>query len=322
MKTAVLYKPGGPENFIIETRPISEPGEGEVLVKVKAFGLNRSELMTRKGLSPGVSFPRVLGIECVGEIVADPSGEFKQGQKVAAVMGEMGRQFDGSYAEYTVLPREIVVPFEGNSDWSTLGAIPEMFHTVSGSLHLALNIKQGETILVRGGTSSIGMLAIEMAKRAGLKVVATTRKTEKTESLRNNGADHVLIDDGNLCEKVRQIFPGGVNKVLELVGTSTLKDSLHCAAQGGSVCFTGMLSEQWSISDFAPMDYIPATVNLTVFDSGQVKMNSENFQAFINDVERGNIKLNISRTFTLDEIVEAHRYMESNAGTGKIVVVT
>jgi len=322
MKAAVLYRPGGSENFSIETRPMPAPAKEQVLIKIKAFGLNRSELMTRKGLSPSVSFPRILGIECVGEVVSDPSGEFKQGQKVAAVMGEMGRQFDGSYAEYTVLPKEIVIPFESNLEWSTLGAIPEMFHTVSGSLHLALNIKKGETILVRGGTSSIGMLAIEIAKRAGLQVVATTRNTEKTESLRNNGADHVLIDDGNLCEKVRQIFSVGVNKVLELVGTSTLKDSLRCAAQGGSVCFTGMLSEQWSISDFAPMDYIPATVNLTVFDSGQVKMNSENFQAFIDDVERGNIKLNVSRTFTLDEIVEAHRYMEGNAGTGKIVVVT
>lgn len=321
MKAAVLYNPGGAENFSVEARPIPEPAEGQVLVKVKAFGLNRSELMTRKGLSPGVLFPKVLGIECVGEIVTDSSGELKQGQKVAAAMGEMGRQFDGSYAEYTVLPKEIVVPFESNLEWSTLGAIPEMFHTVSGSLHLALKIKQGETILIRGGTSSVGMLAVQMSKTYGLKVIATTRKKEKTASLLQNGADHVLIDDGNLSQQTRQITPGGVDKVLELVGTSTLRDSLLCAAQGGSVCFTGMLSEQWWISNFVPMDYIPATVNLTVYDSGQVKMDMDRLQAFINGVEADNIKLNISRTFTLDEIVEAHRYMESNAGSGKIVVV-
>src|SRR5262245_44304124 len=121
MKAAVLYNPGGSENFIIETRSITEPRKGEVLVKVKAFGLNRSELMTRKGLSPSVSFPRILGIECVGEVVTDPSGEFKQGQKVVAVMGEMGRRFDGSYAEYTILPKEIVIPFESNLEWSILG---------------------------------------------------------------------------------------------------------------------------------------------------------------------------------------------------------
>ncbi|MEJ7685074.1 MAG: alcohol dehydrogenase catalytic domain-containing protein [Segetibacter sp.] len=112
MKAAVLYRPGGPENFSIETRPMPSPGQGQVLVKVKAFGLNRSELMTRKGLSPDVVFPRVLGIEWVGEIVADPSGEFVPGQKAGAVMGEMGRAFDGSYAEYTVLPKEIVFPLK------------------------------------------------------------------------------------------------------------------------------------------------------------------------------------------------------------------
>lgn len=322
MKAAVLYRSGGPENFYMETRPIPTPEEGQVLVKVKAFGLNRSELMTRKGLSLSVSFPIVLGIECVGEIVTDPSGEFQKGQKVAAVMGEMGRRFDGSYAEYTVLPKEIVHPFESNLEWSVLGAIPEMFHTVSGSLHLALKIKQGETLLIRGGTSSIGMLAIQTAKTFGLKVIATTRKKGKTELLLNNGADYVLIDDSNVSVKVRQIFPEGVDKVLELVGTSTLKDSLLCAAQGGSVCMTGMLAEQWSINDFAPMEYIPATVNLTIYDSGQIKMDKENFQAFINDVEAGKIKLSISRIFTLDEIVEAHQYMESNTATGKIVVVT
>ena len=155
MKAAVLYHPGGAENFSVETRLVPEAQEGHVLIKVKAFGLNRSELMTRKGLSPSVLFPRVLGIECVGEIVTDPLGIFRQGQKVAAVMGEMGRQFDGSYAEYTVLPKEIIVPFRSDLEWSTLGAIPEMFHTVSGSQHLALKITKDETLLIRGGTSSI-----------------------------------------------------------------------------------------------------------------------------------------------------------------------
>lgn len=322
MKAAVLHHAGGAENFFVEERPMPVPEDGKVLVRVKAFGLNRSELMTRKGLSPGVLFPRILGIECVGEIAADHSGLFHNGQKVAAVMGEMGRQFDGSYAEYTVLPKEIIYPFESTLDWATLGAMPEMFHTVSGSLYLALKAERDETLLIRGATSSVGMLAIQMAKRDGLKVVATTRKPEKTESLLNNGADHVVIDNGNISVQLRQIFTQGVDKVLELVGTSTLKNSLHCAKQGGIVCMTGMLAEQWSIPDFAPMEYIPATVHLTIFDSGQVKMDGDRFQAFIKEVEAGRIKLNVSRTFTLDEIVQAHKYMESNAATGKIVVVT
>jgi len=322
LKVAVIYEAGGPENIKLEGRPLPLLQEGWVLVKVKAFGLNRSELMTRKGYSPNVKFPRVLGIECVGEVEQDPSGELKPGQKVAAFMGGMGRDFDGSYAEYALLPKQLLYPFESHLSWKELGAIPEMFQTVYGSLHLALKIKAGETLLVRGGTSSIGMLATQLAKNSGLRVIATTRKPEKAQLLYNNGADQVLIEDGNLAAKVKEFYPDGVEKVLELVGTSTLKDSLQCVAPGGSVCMTGMLAEQWSIPDFAPMEFIPAAVSLTIYDSGQIRVNQQDFQQFIKDVEAGKINLAISNSFKLEEIADAHRFMESNSGAGKIVVLT
>lgn len=322
MKAAVILSPGPADNFILEERPFPTPSAEQVLVKVKAFGLNRSELMTRKGYSPSVTFPRVLGIECVGEVEFDPSSQFAKGQKVAAFMGGMGRDFDGSYAEYTVLPKSLLYPFESHLPWKELGAIPEMFQTVFGSLHLALKIKQGETVLIRGGTSSIGMLAAQLAKNAGLTVLATTRKAEKKELLLANGADYVLIDDGELVEKVKDIYPSGVDKVLELVGATTLKDSLACCAQGGIVCMTGMLSEQWSIADFAPMEYIPASVALTIYDSGQIRVDQQSFQEFIQEVENGKIDLSISASFKLEHIAEAHQFMEGNAGSGKIVVLT
>lgn len=306
----------------MEDRPVPAPGAEQVLVKVKAFGLNRSELMTRKGLSPSVRFPRVLGIECVGEVELDPTGEFERGQKVAAFMGGMGRDFDGSYAAFAVLPQCLLYPFESHLSWELLGAMPEMFQTAYGSLNLALRIKSGESLLIRGGTSSIGMLATQLAKKSGLAVIATTRKQEKTVLLRGNGADHVLLDDGSLAEKVKALYPEGVDKVLELVGTSTLKDSLHCTAPGGTVCMTGMLAEQWSVADFAPMEYIPATVRLTVYDSGQIRVDGQSFQQFIRDVEAGTVQLGISRSFTLSEIAAAHQFMESNSAGGKIVVLT
>ncbi|MFC0518715.1 zinc-binding alcohol dehydrogenase family protein [Mucilaginibacter angelicae] len=322
MKAAVLKIAGGPESIIIEERPVPTPAEGWVLIKVKAFGLNRSELMTRKGLSPNVRFPRVLGIECVGEVENDPSGEFKPGQKVAAFMGGMGRDFDGSYAEYTVLPKSLLNPFESNLSWEQLGAMPEMFQTVYGSLHLALKIHRGETILIRGGTSSIGMLATQLTKNNGLTVIATTRNPEKKDLLLNNGADHVVIDDGYIAQKIKAIIPEGVNKVLELIGTSTLKDSLDCAAPGGIVCMTGILSEQWSFQEFTPMEYIPATVSLTIYNSGQIRVDQQSFQQFINEAEAGRVKLSIGRVFDLEDIVDAHSLMDNNAANGKIVVLT
>ncbi|KAA6438790.1 zinc-binding dehydrogenase [Dyadobacter flavalbus] len=321
MKAAVIYTAGGPEQLIVEDRAMPQADPDQVLVKVKAFGLNRSELMTRKGYSPGVVFPRILGIECVGEIVIDPSGKWHPGQQVAACMGGMGRDYDGSYAEYAVLPNSIIYPFTSKLSWDLLGAIPEMFQTVYGSLHLALRIQKSESILVRGGTSSIGLLAIQLARHAGLSVIATSRNEEKKQFLLEKGAEAVLIDDGNLKAQVDKLYPEGIDKILELIGANTLKDSLSCTKPGGSVCMTGMLSEIWSIKDFAPMDYVPAAVNLTVFDTGQMKVEVDAFQEFISMVENGEIELSIGGVFKLDDIARAHKLMDSNKASGKIVVI-
>ena len=174
MKAWRLHRPGGPDAFVLEDLPRPEPAAGEVLVEVRAFGLNRSEWFTRIGQSPTVALPRVLGIECVGTVVRDPSGALAPGQRVAAMMGGMGRQFDGSYAEYTSVPSSSVFPLDTELPWEVLGALPEMLQTCHGSLHVGLDVQPGETLLVRGGTSSIGLATLAMARRAGLGVIATT----------------------------------------------------------------------------------------------------------------------------------------------------
>jgi len=320
MKAAVTTKAGGPEVIEIQEKPIPIIRQGWVLIKIKAFGLNRSELFTRRGDSPNVKFPRIQGIECVGVVEEDPSGTYQRGQKVAVIIGGMGRDFDGSYAEYTLVPEKVVFPFHSGLPWATLGAIPEMFQTVSGSLSQALEVRKNEVLLIRGGTSSIGMLACQLAKHRGLTVISTTRKPEKEEYLKANGADLVIIDNGNIKEKVKNLFPDGVDKVLELIGTQTLKDSLKCIKPGGIVCMTGILGNEWTMKEFTPMGDISSLGRLTVYMGEAGNLQNESLQEFIDAVESGDIKITIDRTFKLNEIVAAHKYMESNQAKGKIVV--
>ncbi len=320
MKAAVTTKAGNPDVIEIQERPKPEVKEGWVLIKIKAFGLNRSEIFTRQGHSPNVVFPRIQGIECVGEIEEDPSETYKIGQKVAAIMGGLGRDFDGGYAEFASVPLEITFPFESDLPWNVLGAIPEMFQTVSGSLNEALEIKEGETLLIRGGTSSIGMLACQLAKTKGLTVITTTRNPDKEIHLKENGADYVLLDDGKITSKLKNLFPQGVNKVLELIGTETLKDSLQCLRPKGIVCMTGILGGTWTMNEFTPMGDIPSLGRLTVYMGDAANLQKDLLQEFIDAVAEGKINLNIDKTFRLEEISEAHTYMESNQAKGKIVV--
>src|SRR6188472_1217736 len=241
MKAVVLDAPGPPQALQIRGVPIPTPRRGEVLIKVAAFGLNRSELHTRLGLGEGVTFPRILGIEATGTVSDCPGGEFPVGQQVATMMGGMGRTFDGGYAEYTCVPASQVIPFRSELDWATLGAVPEMLQTAYGSLTIGLDAHAGQSLLIRGGTSSVGMAAAVLAKDRGLTVLSTTRRPDRAAALQAIGVDHVIVDDGEIAPRVREIVPAGVEVALELVGTPTLPDTLRATAIHGIVCFTGML---------------------------------------------------------------------------------
>jgi len=235
-------------------------------------------------------------------------------------MGGMGRDFDGGYAEYSSVPLSIVFPFESHLPWTTLGAIPEMFQTASGSLSQALEIKKGETLLIRGGTSSVGMLSIHLARRIGATVIATTRNPDKVAHLKDNGADHVLLDDGLIKTQLQTIFPQGVDKVLELIGITTLKDSLQCIKPKGIVCMTGILGGAWTMKEFTPMADIPSLGRLTVYSGDANNLDKDGLQDFIDAVGQESLTLNIDKIFNINQIAEAHSYMESNQGRGKIVV--
>ena len=312
---------GAPEVLNVEHVPIPSATPGYVRIRIRACGINRSEMFTRQGYSP-VRFPRILGIEAAGTVDEAPGGEFQNGEVVVTAMGGMGRSFDGGYAEYTVVPANQVKAIRTSAPWEILGALPEMLQTAWGSLFKSLQIVPGETLLIRGGTTSIGLAAAAIAKKHGVSVVSTTRSASRVQFLKANGADDVVIDDaGKIADQIQRKYSGGVNKVLELIGVSTFEDSLHCLKPHGIVCITGIVGGKWTWEGNF-METIPAAKYLTVYDGGVSDFLATPLNELIQDVVDGTMKINVGKVFQLDDIVEAHRLMDANKASGKIVILT
>ena len=323
MKAALCLSSGDPQVLKVVSAPIPKPKPGQVLIRVKAFGLNRSELFTRQGHSSGVSFPRILGIEAVGLVEEAPGqDDLKNGDIVATAMGGMGRAFDGGYAEYTCVPSTQVQVLKTQLPWKVLGAIPEMLQTAWGSLFKSLRLQQGDRLLVRGGTTSVGFAAAAIAKGHRAFVASTTRNSAREELLRKTGADDVLIDNGLIAEQAKEKYPTGFDKVLELIGVTTLTDSLKCAAEGGVVCMTGIVGNKWTFDSFSPMEAIPTSVCLTSYAGGEKEFMQTPLNELCEKIAANELHVQIGVTFHLDQIVEAHQCMEDNRAGGKIVVLT
>ncbi|MGW7685445.1 zinc-binding dehydrogenase [Kribbella sp. NPDC054772] len=312
MRAAVCARAGGPEVLEIRELPVPAVRDGWSLVRVRAAGLNRSELRTRQGHSPTVTFPRVLGIECVGVVAVSTDPAVPEGATVAAVMGEMGRQYDGGYAEYALLPNASLMPLDSTLAWDVLAALPETYLTAFGALE-AVGIEAGGRLLIRGGTSSVGMAAASIARGYGVATAVTTRRPDKAGALT---ADHVVIDDGG---PLALPWPDGPSYVLDLVGARTAVESLRLVAPGGTVCVAGSLSG-WLIENFEPIAMIPSGTRLTAFHSETMKGRTDVLQRIVGEVEAGVYAPNVDRVFDLEDIVAAHRSMENDEATGKLVV--
>jgi NADPH2:quinone reductase len=321
MRAVVLTAPGPVTNLELRDVPIPDPPPGWVRIRVRAFGLNRSELHTRLGLAEGVTFPRVPGIECAGTVDHDPDGELAAGRQVVAMMGGMGRTYDGGYAEYTVVPRTQVIPFRSGLPWPVLGAVPETLQTAYGSLTVGLDLRAGQTVLIRGGTSSTGLAAAALAKDLGATVLATTRSADRVAVLEGHGVDHPILDSGEIATAVRALVPGGVDGAIELVGTPTLPDTLAATRVHGTVCFTGMLSNQWTVPDFYPIGYLPNGVRLTGYGGDSADLPAAVLQRCLDAIEAGSLNLGEPHVYRLDDIRAAHADLEHDRVVGKLVVV-
>ncbi|MFC9690313.1 zinc-binding dehydrogenase [Kribbella sp. NPDC056951] len=323
MRAVVVTETGGLEALRLTSVPMPEPRAGWVRIKVMAFGVNESEVTTRKGESDrDVTYPRIPGIEGVGVVEQAPAGSgLRPGQQVATMMGGMGRSFDGSYAEYVAVPVGQVIPFESGLPWDVIGALPEMFQTAYGSLVKGLRLEAGQTLLIRGGTSTVGLSAATMAKDLGATVIATTRAAGRIGELRAMGVDHPVVDDGTIAAKVREIAPDGVDAALELVGCSVLPDTLGCVRGYGTVCFTGALAGAWTLPDFSPF-LIPSGVRLTSYAGDATDLPASVFQQQLQAIADGRLQVPVAKVYYgLEQVRDAHADIEAGTTPGKHVVV-
>ena len=312
MKAVSIDKITPAENVALTEIPVPEVRPGWVLVKVKAFGMNHSEQILRLSEIEAdyISKPIVPGIECVGE-VADPSDSgLQKGQKVIALMGGMGRSFNGSYAEYALLPVHHVFAIESELPWEQIAAVPETYFTAWGSLFECLQLKPADTLLIRGATCALGYAAIQIAKALGCKVIATTHRESKLPLLAD--ADEAVLDNGQLAGKVK------ATKALELVGAKTVRDTLRCMMRGGIVCYTGILGGVFTLDNFDPIKEIPNGVYLTGFFSNYpTQQTVDEIFAFLNEHKLQPV---YGECFDFEHIREACIALDGGKVNGKIVV--
>lgn len=321
MKAVVRKQYGGPEQLALVEVPTPVAGPDSVLIRIRAFGLNRAELYMRRGDWGDVS--PISGIECVGTVEEDGSGRLGRGQTVVAMMGGMGRSIAGSYAEYTVAPATNVLPVDTSLDWERLAALPESYAVAWTCLHRNLGIKSGQRLIVRGGTSSLGQAAIDIAAQLGAEVIATTRRADRANALHALGARQVLQE----VDKLSAVdgWPGMADAVLDLIGNSTLLDSMRATRRGGRVCLAGFLGGLAPLVQFDPLSQMPSGVQLSFFGSfmfGQpgFELSDVPMQQIVALAASGQYQGRPARVFGLSELPEAHALMEAGEAGGKLVV--
>lgn len=320
MKAVLIEKTCSADELEIKEVPLPKIKKGWVLIKIKAFGINRSEIMFRshEANSLYIKLPRIPGIECVGEIFDPSDTAFRKGDIVIALMGGMGRSYDGSYAEYALIPAKNVFLVDIDLSLEEIAAIPETYYTAYGSLFECLQLESTDVLLIHGATSALGLAAIGLAKSIGTTVIGTTRNTEKIEFLKKIGIDYAMIDNAEFENNIYSIYPKGVTKILELVGLESLIRFSKLLSYRGIICMSGILGDKGNYCNFDPIKDIPNGVYLSSFFSNYPTQ--EIIDKIFSHIKRYRLKPIISKIFTFNNIADAHKLMESNKANGKIVI--
>jgi len=318
--TAIAVRGGaGPADALhVVQRPRPEPGDGQILVRVQAAGVNRPDILQREGrYPPPPGAPEGLGLEVAGEVVVG-AGRWAAGDRVCALLG------GGGYAEYAVVDARHALPLPSGLDAVQAAALPETVFTVYANVFVHGRLKAGETLLVHGATSGIGVAAIQMAKAAGARVIATSRGADKAAAARRLGAD-IAIDTTAEDFGAAAMAAGGVDVALDMVGASYLDATLdalnmdgrivYIAAQGGGTLqlplatlmrkravVTGSLLRPRSADEKAAL---ATEVERVVWPS----------------VEAGQVRAVVDRTFPLADAADAHAWLEGGRHEGKVVLV-
>lgn len=313
MRSVVINEPGDSSVLKIEERPIPKADATHTVIHIKAFGIHRYEVLTRAGGSPSVKFPRVIGVEAVAE-VSEPAtnSRFTKGQRVLVINGGFGREFDGSYQEYALVPDDLLFAVDYDVDWQTLAQYPENFYTAFGAMRMT-RVQKGQSLLVRGGTTAVGMAMIGLAKSLGIEVSATTRKPERQQLLLDQGADHVVLDKDNQLQ-TNEKYDG----IVDMVGTVSCQNSIEHVKRGGVCCMIGLLAGEWVFKEFDP--FTLGGAYLSVFDGGEPSQAL--FDEIFDLIKRNHLSIPISKTFKLSEIAAAQDYVMANPQPGQVIVTT
>lgn len=325
-KIVRFHATGDADVLKIEDLPLAEPGDGEVRLKVEAIGLNRAEVMYRRGqYLETPELPSRLGYEAAGTVDAVGPGvsSLQVGERVSTIPSfSMGKY--GVYGESAIVPAYAAVPYPDNLTPVEGAAIWMQYLTAFGALIEYCQTNAQDIVLITAASSSVGLAAIQLTKSAGASAIATTRGADKKPFLLDAGADHVIVtDEEDLAERVMEITSGtGANILFDPVAGPFLERLAAAAAPGATIFEYGVLAP--APTPFPLFTALAKGLTVRGYTLFEIVKDAEKLargKQYIRDaLQSGKLKPVIDRTFTLDAIVEAHRYMESNRQKGKIVV--